>query len=353
MLKSPLPSRAAPVTPVQAEVLPGLTLLGYETALTSNGRSLLITPYWYLRDPNERLRIAWRLVDDEGTVVSEIDSEPYYDTQPSERWLPSSVIRDGYRLPLPLGADAGDYQLEFRPRSEQGRADWTRLGVVSAPALPALNPVDIVFTDAQSGEQVALAGYTVAVNGVEQIAGGERPPLVRPGDLVTIRLYWRAQRELSEDYHSFLHLVSHARQTLVALDKMPGQEIARPRFWDQAYAEQDTYQLRIPADAAPGLYYPRVGFYDYDDLDRFLLTIGDVEDDAIDLAPLKIAPDRSQQTAAPQQQLRVTYGDFAQLLGYTLTPDTTTVRPGESFTVTVFYRGVQPADRAYTQFFQL
>ncbi|MFO7632730.1 MAG: 6-pyruvoyl-tetrahydropterin synthase-related protein, partial [Caldilinea sp.] len=353
MLKSPLQSRTAPVTPVQAEVLPGLTLLGYETALAPNGRSLLITPYWYLRTANERMRIAWRLVDAEGEVVSEIDSVPYYGTLPSERWLQGTVIRDGYRLPLPLGAAAGDYALQFRPRSEQGRADWTRLGVVSAPALPAPHPVDVVFTDPQSGEQVVLVGYTVDIGGVEQAVGGERPPLVRPGDLVTIRLFWRAQRDLSEDYHSFLHLVSHERQTLVALDKIPGQEIARPRFWDRAYAEPDTYKLRIPADAAPGLYYPRVGFYDYDDLDRFLLTIGEVEDDAIDLAPLKIAPGRSQQAAAPQHPLRVAYGDFAQVLGYTLTPDTTTVRPGESFTVTVFYRGVQPADRAYTQFFQL
>jgi hypothetical protein len=50
--------------------------------------------------------------------------------------------------------------------------------------------------------------------------------LARPGDLLTVRLYWRAHSELSEDYHSFLHLVSHTRQTLVALDKIPGQELA-------------------------------------------------------------------------------------------------------------------------------
>ena len=175
-------------------------------------------------------------------------------------------------------------------------------------------------------------------------------PHARPGDLVTIRLFWRAASELSEDYHSFLHLVSHDRQTLAALDKIPGQEIARPRFWDRSYAEADTYHLRIPQDAGGGLHYPRVGFYDYDDLERFLLEIGGVEDDAIDLAPIKIV---TTQKAAPQHVLNVTYGNFGQLLGYTLTPETTPLQPGAAFTVTLFYRGLQPADRAYTQFFQL
>jgi hypothetical protein len=41
------------------------------------------------------------------------------------------------------------------------------------------------------------------------------------------------------------------------------------------------------------------------------------------------------------------------LFGYTLTPDAATFQPGSTLTVTLFYRGLQPADRAYTQFFQL
>ena len=349
-LKSPLQSRAEPLNTVHSEVLPGLTLLGYQTGASANGRSLLVTPFWYYQGDFERMSVAWRLVDENGAEVSQLSSEPYHNTQPASRWQSGTVIRDGYRLPWPAGAPANDYRLELRIDAKTDKTEWLPVGVVSAPSLPAPHPVEIVFTDPQSREQVMLAGYTVAVNGVEHDLTSGDPSYARPGDLVTIRLYWRAQSKLSEDYHSFLHLVSHDRQTLTALDKIPGQEIARPRFWDQAYAESDTYHLRIPQDAASGLHYPRVGFYDYDDLERFLLTIGDVEDDAIDLAPIKIV---AEQKAVPQHALNVTYSDFGQLLGYTLTPETTTLQPGAALTVTLFYRGLQPADRAYTQFFQL
>jgi hypothetical protein len=349
-LKSPLQNRVEPLDIVQIEALPGLTLLGYQTEIAANGRSLLVTPFWHNQMHFDRLGVAWRLVDDAGVIVSQIGGEPYHGTQPASRWQPGAVIRDGYRLPLPTGIPAGEHRLELRLDAETEKTEWLPVGVVSTPALPAPHLVGVIYTDPQSREQVELVGYTLTVNGIEQDLANGLPPIVRPGDLVTTRLYWRAQSELSEDYHSFLHLVSHDRQTLAALDKIPGQEIARPRFWDRVYTEPDTYHLRIPADVASGLYYPRIGFYDYSDLDRFLVTVDGIEDDAIDLAPIKVV---AAQQGAPQHPLSVAYGDFGELLGYTLTPESTTVQPGSTLTITLFYRGVQPADRNYTQFFQL
>lgn len=250
-----------------------------------------------------------------------------------------------------MGISAGDYHLEVRLDAETEKSAWASVGTLSTPSTPAIYSVGVLFTDPQSQEQVELTGYTLAVNGTEADLHLPSPPLAHPGDRLTIQLYWRARRELSEDYHSFLHLVGHDRRTLAALDKMPGQEIARPRFWDQAYVESDTYHLRIPSDAQGGLYYPRVGFYDYDDLDRFLVTLDETTaDDAIDLMPIKVV---APQKATPQHPLQIRYGDFGSLLGYTLTPDNTSIQPGATLTITLFYRGVRPADRPYTQFFHL
>jgi hypothetical protein len=350
ILRSPLQSQSEPLTLVHTEVLPGFQLLGYQTNLSANGRSLLLTPFWYNQRRFERLSVGWRLVDEDGTVMSQIHSAPYYGTQSAGRWHPGSVIRDGYRLPLPTGTPAGDYRLEVRIDAETEKTKWLPVGIVSAPSGPVYHPIGAVFTDPQSREQVELTGYTLAVNGAEQDVASNTLPVARPGDRVTIRLYWRALRMLSEDYHSFIHLVNHERQTLTALDKIPGQEIARPRFWDLAYPESDTYPLTIPSGAESGLYYPRVGFYDYDDMERFLLEDGNGTSDALDLAPIKIiAP----QKAAPKHPLRVRYGEFAQLLGYTLTPEAASLQPGSIITLTLFYQGLQPATRPYTQFFHL
>ncbi len=350
-LKSPLQNRSEPFIAMQHEALSGLSLLGYQTNLAPNDRSLLITPFWYVAKRFEHLSVGWRLIDDQGAVVSQIHSAPYYGTQPAQRWQPGTVIRDGYRLPLPIGAPASNYRLEVRIDAKTEKTEWLSIGVVKTPPVPAIHPVSVVFTDPQSHEQVELVGYTLAVNGVQQDFKKDAPPIARPGDRLIVRLYWRALRELSEDYHSFVHLVSHEQQTLTAFDKIPGQEIARPRFWDQAYAESDTYPLTIPANASSGLYYPRIGFYDYDDLERFLIIGANGEtEDALNLAPIKIT---ASQKANPQRTLRVNYGDFARLLGYTLTPETAELQPGSSITLTLFYEGLKPAARSYTQFFQL
>ena len=350
LLHAPFQDPPQPLTSSQTEVVPGLTLLGYRSDMAENGRSLLLTPYWYNRRTYKWLATTWRLRDASGTVVSQIDSEPYHGTLPAVRWLPGMLVRDGYRLPLPNGQPAGTYQLEMQVATEAGRTDWLALGSVELPAAPAFQPLGILLTDPQSREQVELAGYTVAVDGVEPDPNSRQPLIARPGDLLTVRLYWRAHSELSEDYHSFLHLVSHTRQTLVALDKIPGQELARPRFWDLSYTEPDTYALRIPAEVRSGLYYPRVGFYDYGDLDRFLWRAGEQEEDALDLPPIKIVASLPQ--PAPQQRVQATYGAFAEVVGYSVT-SAPVLQPGDSVTVTLFYRGLKPAEQPYTQFFQL
>ncbi|MBP8292157.1 MAG: hypothetical protein KAX65_05250, partial [Caldilineaceae bacterium] len=350
LLKSPFRVQAEPVQLVSIDVLPGLDMLGYQTAVADNGRSLLIAPVWYNLRQYEDLDISWRLVDDSGEIVSQISSAPYFGALPGTRWQPDTVIRDGYRLPLPVGRPAATYALEFRVDAQTATTDWQQVGHVAAPALSAPQPVEVVFTDPQSREQAALAGYALSVNGAPQTLTDGQPPRIRPGDRVAITLYWRAMSELSEDYHSFLHLVSHDRQTLVSLDKIPGQESALPRFWDRAYTEADTYELAIPADAPSGLYYPRVGLYDADDTDRFLVNTADAVVDAIDLAPLKVVATRN---VAPQQRTEITYGDFGQLVGYAVAPAGGALQPGAAVTVTVYYRGLQPAAADYTQFFQL
>jgi len=53
------------------------------------------------------------------------------------------------------------------------------------------------------------------------------------------------------------------------------------------------------------------------------------------------------------EQVDVAYGDFGRLAGYAIAPATGIIAPGSTLTVTVYYRGVQPASADYTQFFQL
>ncbi len=133
---------------------------------------------------------------------------------------------------------------------------------------------------------------------------------------------------------------------------MPGTEISRPILWDRYHTERDTYTLRSPASAIGGLYYPRIGLYNYGNLDRFLIRSQDGVEigDGFDLPPIKIL---SSTSARPKTKLQARYGDFAELLGYDLTLPGPTVQPGDSLTLTVYYRSVGATAVDYTQFFQL
>ena len=351
LLRAPLRAQDEPVTLTNLAALPGLHLLGYQTAVADNGRSLLIEPIWYSTRQYEDLDLTWRLVDETGSVIAQVGTEPYYGSQPGTRWPRGVVVRDGYRLPLPDGAEPGGYALQFKVDAQTEKTDFVDVGVVSTPPLAAPRPLDVTLTDLQSQERVALTGYTLAANGGAPAPPAATPFTVRPGDLVNLRLFWRAATALSEDYHAFVHLVDQNRQTLVTFDKIPGQESARPRFWDRFYAEPDSYDLRIPADAASGLYTPVVGLYDADDIDRFVYTAADgTVRDAVDLPPIKVVATTA---ARPQQSTLVRYGDFAELVGFDVAPAAARLRPGDALTVTVYYRGVQPAAVDFTQFFQL
>jgi hypothetical protein len=59
LLHAPFQDPPQPLTSSQTEVVPGLTLLGYRSDMAENGRSLLLTPYWYNRRTYKWLATTW------------------------------------------------------------------------------------------------------------------------------------------------------------------------------------------------------------------------------------------------------------------------------------------------------
>lgn len=318
--------------------LDGLDLLGYR-AEEDQHHGLLLFPYWYIRNNVPDLQLTWMLTDQEGTIVSSVDARPYFDTIPSSVWQPGSVIRDGYRLPLPPNLAAGTYQLAVRVRPADGPEEAAELrpeivGAVSLqaqPAMPAmLRPLDLTFT---LPEQVIIwldSDETTVRRPLLQwlMQWRQRPVLgdyavAYPGERLVTRLYWRAERPAPEGYHSFIHLVSHARQTLVAQDQLAGSALNSSLTWNRYRARGETYALVIPAMAASGLYYPRVGLYTFEEQERFTIydRDGNALGDGYDLPPLKIVNPRDIQ---PLHTPLFRFGDFAQLIDARVEPEVTT-----------------------------
>jgi hypothetical protein len=99
------------------------------------------------------------------------------------------------------------------------------------------------------GNEVTLWGYDL------EVADG------RPGGAVQVALYWRAEREIEEDYTVFVHLVDADGRMWGQQDNEPEGGFYRTSFWDQGEVVRDEYQFTISEDAPLGEYQIEVGMY--------------------------------------------------------------------------------------------
>ena len=89
----------------------------------------------------------------------------------------------------------------------------------------------------------------------------------RPGDTVSVTLYWRALRAPQQDYKTFVHLtdVDVTRQP-AQHDGDPGGGFSPTTRWLPGELVPDTHHLTLPADLAPGRYRLWAGMYEHEPL---------------------------------------------------------------------------------------
>ena len=358
------PPQAAPppLVPAVQTIAPGLEMLGYYTEQLEPDK-LYLWPYWFVKQPQADLTFQLTLVDTAGATRSEVIAYPHFNTQRSSGWSAGMVVDDAYQLPLPPGLPAGSYTIRIQPLDgETAVAAPQTIGPIAIAAVPVASPVPMQPLALRFEQAALLDGYNIKINRQAVAVTADAAPLiVRPADTVEIKLYWREQNSILESYHSFIHLVDWQQVTLLQQDQLPGPIMSTPLLWNRDTAMPDLYRFKIPADAASGLYTPRVGLYrftsqDFSDQDRLLIfnARGNEVGDAVNLPPFKIYNPRqgvpSQLNTIP---VNTTFTDLATLTGYQLEPDDATIAPGETVTVTLVYQSHGPASIDYTQFIQL
>jgi len=349
---------AGAVTAVNAEVQPGLRLLGLQTNVRADGRVHLF-PYWQVQGTLPPLRLRWQLEGSDGATLTQTTVEPYFNAlaapqlgsiQPEP---PVTLVDDAVTLALPPDLPAGSYALTVQAVAEDGAASAPlAAGVFDLPfggKLPA-TPANAV--GARFGEALTLTGYDVTENGAAPVLHNGRYLLARPGDRLAYTLAWNGADAATVNYHSFLHLVDHAQRTLAQSDQLPGPVFSPPRLWQPFYPETDRHELPIPATAPGGVYRPVTGLYRYEDQARLVVhDSGGVEmGGQVALGPVKVVG--ALPAAQPSVTQAVRFGEVARLLGYTLEAPTP-LTPGATFTVTLFYDAAGPAPLDYTQFLHL
>ncbi len=100
-------------------------------------------------------------------------------------------------------------------------------------------------------DSLTLVGYDVEPEA--PLAGGE----------LRVSLYWRVERDLDQDYHTYVHLLDEEGRTIAQSDHRPGQEYYPSSMWVSRETLLDVHVLAIPAGTETAQVTLTAGAYEY------------------------------------------------------------------------------------------
>jgi hypothetical protein len=103
--------------------------------------------------------------------------------------------------------------------------------------------------DYQFSSEIELIGYELET------------PTVRPGQALTLTLYWSALSPPSRDYTVFTHIQDSAGQTAVGWDNMPCLDRCPTTGWRVGRLVDDIHVIPLPAELPAGEYAVALGVY--------------------------------------------------------------------------------------------
>lgn len=110
----PVAEEYAAQYPVKVGLGQQITLLGYDlsTEEPAAGDTWGVTLYWLaMRSIEHDYTVFIHLVDEEGEIVAQVDSQPVHDDYPTSLWRLNEQVRDHHLLQLPDDLPAGQYTL--------------------------------------------------------------------------------------------------------------------------------------------------------------------------------------------------------------------------------------------------
>ncbi len=258
----------APAIPQQAVYFK----LGSEVALRGYGLT------GDLFEPGEQIRLLLRweglthILQDYSVFVHLVDASNFMWAQndgaalgglyPTSYWVAGEVISDLREIALPVDIPPGRYRLEvgmYEPDSLERLSVIDEAGNYSADKI-ILDHIQVspkppeVFSprhrvDAYLGNEVTLWGYDMETL------------LVHPGEPLRLVLYWRAMREVGQDYTVFVHLIDGAGRIWGQRDGQPENGFYPTSYWEVGEVVRDEYEVVVDPGAPPGFYRFEVGMY--------------------------------------------------------------------------------------------
>jgi hypothetical protein len=274
--------------PVQQQLLPGLTLVGFETLpgeSVRTGQQVGASLIWQAGDPppTGNLEMSLLVKPGEGKEVWTLSTPVGLagPGAPSSEWQPGELLRGWLDARVPPELEPGRYELELQltaagnpseqilslPIGEFTITGWPRNFDPPQPQ------VDINATYGNNATLVGLDPETTALS---------------PGDTLHTRLYWRAETEFEQDYTAFLQLIGPDGVLHGQVDQTPGAGQYPTTGWLPGEYIADEYAVTLSPDAPPGAYQLAIGLYYPTTGQRLLVTSGNCQPDVCLLPGLTV-----------------------------------------------------------------
>jgi 4-amino-4-deoxy-L-arabinose transferase-like glycosyltransferase len=255
IVEAPMPAEVRPQSQVaDGDLAPGIRLLGYDLASpeAQPGGTLQVALYWQaLYDVSNDYVLSLELRDSAGRTQLRRTERPVDGGYPTTEWEKGEILRDWHDLPVPADMPQGEYELRLSVMEHEKIIGWTSLGFVSIRgrahdfAIPEVKyPLQVTV-----GQTIRLLGYDL-----------DRDQ-VRPGEEVTLTLYWQAVGRTETSYTVFTHLLDRENQIWAQQDSVPGSGTMPTTGWVEGEVITDPYHLTLDAGAPPGEYVLEIGMY--------------------------------------------------------------------------------------------
>jgi hypothetical protein len=251
-------------------------LLGYtvDRDTVRPGQQVAVTVYWQALVPmTENYAVFVHLVNSAGALSAQRDTFPGLGNFPTSQWKPGDVFADTYRVDIGETTYTPD---EAVVHVGLYRPNGPRLTVFNADGQPLgdgvnLLPIKLVPRPGEYpnsvrvnfGDKLALLGYDMDARAV------------RPGETISVTLYWQALAPMTLDYSVFMHLTSTGGEIPVKNDSLPYTSPKRTRRWTTGQVMKEVRTLAIPDYVLPGLYDIDLGIFSVDTGDRLPVVAPD------------------------------------------------------------------------------
>jgi hypothetical protein len=268
-----------------------LTLLGhdYQGGTYQPGDIVSLDLYWRARRASAHdLAFSLQLADATGGIWASHPIAPAVG-YPTSHWQKGELVRAQHRFRVPLDVPEGEYALWLAPGDGNpvssiwpwsGGRVWLGALSVRPPDIertweipPMQNQLRVLLDD-----KIELLGYDL------------QDSTVRPGQVVSCTLYWRALQEMDVSYTVFTHLVAPDGTIWGQWDNQPQQGGAPTTRWIPGQVIVDGYQIPLSPDAQTGSLSLRVGMYDLLTMTRLpmLDMSGALIGDSISIAEIEV-----------------------------------------------------------------